>query len=53
MPKKTKPKPKAKPKPKIKYITDPAIKKFLLEHLKHSEVDFSKIKIPDYINSIK
>jgi hypothetical protein len=36
-----------------KIITDPAIVNFLLEHLRPSKIDFSKIKIPPYINIIK
>ena len=35
-------------KRKVKKIVDPAVVNFLLEHLKPSKVDFSKIKFPTY-----
>ena len=36
-------------KRKVKKVIDPAIINFLLEHLKPSKVDFSKIKFPAYL----
>ena len=51
MPKKHKKKNKRRVK-KI-YITDQAIVNFLLEHLKPSKIDFSKIKFPPFIECIK
>ena len=50
MPKRNPKKNKKRPK-KIK--TDPAIVNFLLEHLRPSKVDFSKIKFPSYIKYIE
>ena len=54
MPKKCQRKNKHRKKKKI--LKDPAIVNFLLEHLKPSKVDFTKIKFPSYIkylNNIK
>ena len=39
-----------KSKRKRKFIKDKAVINFLLEHMKPVKIDFSKIKIPSYLN---
>ena len=36
-----------------KFVKDKAIVNFLLEHMKPAKIDFSKIKIPSFINFIE
>ena len=40
-------------KRKRKLIKDKAIVNFLLEHMKPVEIDFSKIKIPPFLNYLE
>ena len=42
-----------KTKRKRKLIKDKAILNFLLEHMKPVEIDFSKIKIPPFLNYLE
>ena len=36
-----------------KFVKDKAIVNFLLEHMKPAKINFSKIKIPSFLNSIE
>ena len=42
-----------KAKRKRKFIKDKSIVNFLLEHMKPAKIDFSKIKIPSFINFLE
>ena len=42
-----------KSKRKRKFIKDKSIVNFLLEHMKPAKIDFSKIKIPSFINFLE
>ena len=42
-----------KSKRKRKFIKDKAVINFLLEHMKPVKIDFSKIKIPSYLNFLE
>ena len=42
-----------KAKRKRKFIKDKSIVNFLLEHMKPVEIDFSKIKIPPFLNYLE
>ena len=42
-----------KQKRKRKFIKDKAVINFLLEHMKPVKIDFSKIKIPSYLNFLE
>ena len=44
---------KRKAKRARKYIKDKATVNFLLEHLKPSKIDFSKIKMPSFLESFE
>ena len=44
---------KKKNKKKKKVLKDKAIVNFLLEHMKPVEIDFSKIKIPPFLNYLE
>ena len=37
----------------VKLIKDKAIINFLLEHMKPSKIDFSKVKIPSFLNILE
>ncbi len=37
----------------VKLIKDKAIINFLLEHMKPSKIDFSKVKIPSFFNFLE
>ena len=36
-----------------KFVKDKAIVNFLLEHMKHPKIDFSKIRVPSFINFLE
>ena len=36
-----------------KFVKDKAIVNFLLEHMKPAKIDFSKIKVPSFINFLE
>lgn len=40
-----------KPKRKVKILNNPSLVKFLLDHMKPIQIDFSKIKFPKYMIS--
>ena len=44
---------KIKRKSSRKYIKDKSLTDFLLQHLKKEQIDFSKIKIPSFLDFIK
>ena len=44
---------KNKPKRARKFVKDKATVNFLLEHLKPSKIDFSKIKMPSFLESFE
>ena len=44
---------KSKAKRARKFIKDKATVNFLLEHLKPSKIDFSKIKMPSFLESFE